>query len=152
MAIVNRDKDASEQITVFERVLASSASGISALLVNPSVNTGLTFVLMSVPGPAQLSAASVSAYGVSGSPVVSLWLYRFAGGFTSIAVGQSLAVTAYGTSGAQGMSLFGASWVLQAGDQLALYTQGSGAACEQICASVAIKALQDIRSSFGAVN
>lgn len=149
MALVNRDKDSSEQISVWSRIIESSASGISATLVNPSVNTGLTFVVMNVACPSQVSAASVAGYGLSGTPVVSLWVYRFAGGFTSFAVGQTLTVTAYGTSGAQSVSLFGASNLLQTGDQLALYTQGSGAAMASVSVTVALKALQDIRSSFG---
>lgn len=152
MALVNRDKDSSEQISVWHRTIESTASGVSATIMNPGVPTGQTYVLMNVACPSQVSAASVAAYGLSGSPVVSLWVYRFAGGFTSFAIGQTLTVTAFGTSGALGVSLFGASNLLQTGDQLAVYTQVSNTAMTAVTVSVALKALQDIRSSFGATS
>lgn len=152
MAIVNRDLDSSQQQNVLSRTIDRSLSaGASANIVTPGVQTGITYVVANVPYPSQLSAGAVGSYGVSGSLVLSLWLYRFAGGFTSIVLGQTLAVTAYGTSGMQGLSIIGgSSYLLQQGDQLAVYAQGSGAAADQATVSVVIKALQDIRSSFGA--
>lgn len=150
MALVNRDKDVTEQINVWNKIVDATPSSISAGISNPGVATGNTYVLMTVPYPAQLMAAGSASYGTSGSPVHSLWIYRFAGGFTSIAVGQTLAVTAFGTSGYQGFSIFaGVSYPLQAGDQLVLYTQASNAAVAVTSVGLAVKALQDIKSYFG---
>lgn len=152
MAIVNRDLDPSQQrsgVGINVVLTGPSFSGVSAGITAPGVATGLTFPLCSISNQSQLMAAANSSYGVSGSPVHSLWIYRFAGGFTSIAVGQTLAITAYGTSGVQGWSLFGASNLLQSGDQLVLYTQGSGAATATTCVNLVVRQLQDIVTNFG---
>lgn len=151
MAIVNRDLDPSQQRNVYQAVLTGPTySGISAGLVAPGLGTGLTFPLCNISNQSQLIAADASSFGVSGSPVHSLWIYRFAGGFTSIAIGQTLAVTAYGTSGVQGWSLFAASsFQLQSGDQLVLYTQGSGSATAVTTVTLVVKQLQDIVTNFG---
>lgn len=151
MALLNRDKDQSEQREVYNCNLNSVVSAIaaSAGLVNIGVGTGLTFPLCTIPFPAQLMAVEEAAWGLSGAPVHSWWIYRFAGGFTSIAVGQTWTVTAYGTSGAWGQSLFGASWLLQTGDQVVLYTQGANTAVASSQHTVVVKALQDIKTDFG---
>ena len=151
MAIVNRDLDSSQQTAVLNCAIYSSLSaGASAGVVTPGVQTGKTYVLANIGSPAQLVAAAAGAYGVSGSLATSLWIYRFAGGFTSIAVGQTLAVQGYGTSGLQGISCFaGSTFLLQNGDQVALYAQGANAACDSITVSLVVKALQDIKTSFG---
>lgn len=149
MAIINRDLDPTQQRDVYTTNVSITASGVSAGIANPVLATGITYPLMTVPYPAQLVAAEEAAWGASGTPVHSLWIYRFAGGFTSIAVGQTLTVTAFGTSGALGYSLFGASWLLQTGDQIALYTQGSASAVASTTITVVIKALQDYKTEFG---
>jgi hypothetical protein len=150
MAIVNRDLDSSQQRETYQCYVSGSASGISAGIVNPGVATGLTFPLCNIGFPAQLVAADCAAYGLSGTPVHSLWIYRFAGGFTSIAVGQTLTITAFGTSGVLGFSLFAATtFPLQSGDQLVLYTQGSNTAVANTTVTLVVKALQDIKTNFG---
>lgn len=149
MAIVNRDLDPSQQRWTFQQMINSTASGISVGFMNPGIATGFTYVICNIPCSSQLVAADESVYGLSGAPVHSLWIYRFAGGFTAIAIGQSQAATAFGTSGIQGFSLFGASWLLQAGDQLVLYTQGANTAVAAATVTCVVKALQDIRTDFG---
>lgn len=148
MAIVNRDLDSSQQRVVYQAIVNGTPSGISAGIVNPGVATAQTFPLVNITAPGQLVAASEAVYGLSGAPVHSLWIYRFAGGFTSIAVGQTQAATAFGTSGVQGFSLFGASWLLLAGDQLVLYTQAANTAVAQANVTIVVKNLQDIRTDF----
>lgn len=150
MAIVNRDLAPSQQCQEYQMRVAATASAVSAGIANPVVATGNTYVLCNIPYPSQLVSANLGAYGLSGSPVHSLWIYRFAGGFTSIAVGQTITVTGFGTSGVIGMSLFAAqTFLLQAGDQLALYTQGANTAVDSVVVTCVIKALQDIKSEFG---
>lgn len=152
MAIVNRDLDPSQQSIVVEQTVYGGVAVSASLgLFTPGVATGRTYVIAEVPGPMQLVAAQAAAFGVSGSPAHSLWVYRFSGGFTSLgAIGQTLAVQGYGTSGAQAFSLFaGTSILLQAGDLIALYTQGSNAAVDSVTVSLVLKATQDIKTSFG---
>ncbi len=149
MPICNRDLDVSEQTRTFQAVLNGTPSGVSAGVMNPGLSTGQTFRVCTIPYPAQLTAVDYAVWGLSGAPVHSLWLYRFAGGFTAIAVGQTMAVTAFGTSGVLGVSLFGASWQLLAGDQIVLYTQAANTAVAESTVTVCVKALQDIKNHFG---
>lgn len=143
MALVNRDKDSSEQ-----RInLQATYSGVLA--------TGVTLSVGMVPWPCTLDAVRVSAFGLSGTPTVDLRIQRFitGTGFTSIAGGMtSLTVPALGTSGigvgvlaSSGNSLLN----LQAGDVVSLVTGGSNSATTGLAASLVLKATQDIKSHFG---
>lgn len=150
MALVNRDKDGTEQVAIFAAVLNSTPSGVSAGILNPGLSTGTTFRICTIPYPSKLIAAETAVWGLSGAPTHNLWIYRFAGGFTSMLVGATLAPTAFGTSGALGFSIIGGvSWPLLAGDQIVLYTTGSNTAVAEANVSVAIQALQDIKTSWG---
>lgn len=150
MALVNRDKDQSEQREVYQTILKTTASGISAGIANPGVATGTTSVLCQIPYPSTLTAVEESVWGLSGTPTHSLWIYRFAGGFTSIQIGASLNPTAFGTSGALAHSLYAAAtFPLQTGDLLALYALGTNAAVAEADVTVVIRALQDIKTDFG---
>lgn len=151
MPIVNRDLDTTQQRDVFQCLVNGSASGISAGIQNPGVATGLTFPLATISRPGSLVAAEVAAWGISGTPSHSLWVYRFAGGFTAIQVGASIAPTAFGTSGALGYSILPAatSYPLATGDQLVLATAGSNAAFGQVTMTLVVRSLQDIKSDFG---
>lgn len=154
MAIVNRDKNVTEQIVDFSVVVNTSTSGISAGIANPGVATATTFVLMTVPYPAQLVDAGVGYFGLSGSPSHNLWVFRFAGGFTSIQIGASLAVSAFGTSGYQAFSILPAatSFPLQTGDLIALQTVGANTAVAQATVTLCLQALQDIKQHFNGPN
>lgn len=153
MPLANRDKDTTEQINVFEMVLNSTPSGVSAGIVNPGLSTGTTFPFFTAPYPCQVVSGMESAWGLSGTPVHSIYLYRLAaGGFTQMVMGTTFAPPAFGTSGSIGISMVGgASWVLQTGDQLVLYAQGSNSAVAVATVGVAVKALQDFKSHFGYV-
>lgn len=151
MSIVNRDLNSTQQRECFQANLTSTYAGTSAGIVDPGVLAGFTYPIFTVPYPASLQVAEEVVWGLSGSPVHSLWIYRFAGGFTSIQVGASLAITAYGTSGALGVSLYaGISYPLMTGDQVVLYAQGSGSAVAEATVTCVIQCLQDYKSYFGA--
>lgn len=152
MALANRDKDTTEQRATFNAAIFGTASGVSAGITNPGLSTGTTFPLATIPYPGTLDAAESVVWGLSGTPVHSLWIYRFAGGFTSIACGQTLTVTAFGTSGAIGYSLIAgnaSTFPLLAGDQIVLYAQGANSAVASAQVSLVVKATQDFKTHFG---
>ena len=151
MALVNRDKDASEQRDVYQTSLEVTASGVSAGIANPGVLTGNTFPLFTATRPGQLVAVAAACWGISGTPNHSLWLYRFAGGFASIQMGNSLAPLAFGTSGTVSHSLMPASisYPLVAGDQVVLKADGANTAFAKVMMTCVVKALQDIKTDFG---
>lgn len=149
MAIVNRDLDSSEQIHVVTCLINDFASGVSVGFMTPGIVNGQTYPCLVVPFPASLSSANIAAWGLSGTSIVGLYCYRFtAGGLTSIPLGLSLSLTAFGTSGALGFSLTGATNQLQTGDQLVIAGTGSGAVSQAVL-TLGLHALQDIRSTFG---
>lgn len=156
MPVINRELDQSQQRDHYTTTLFGTPSGISAGILNPGVSTGTTFPLFVIPYPASIASVGEVAWGLSGTPVHSLWVYRFAGGFTSFVCGQTLTVTAFGTSGVLGGTTIGysilagtaATLPLQAGDELVLYAQGSNAACAQVQINMAVRALQDIKTDF----
>lgn len=139
MAIVNRDLDSSQQRETYVSTIAPTA-------------TGLTYLLAVVPFPAQLIAVQQTAVGLSGAPNHSLWLNRFVvgSGITTMIFGNSIVVTANGTSGPQGFSLAtAASFLLQAGDVLLLSTAAANTAAASVAVTTVVKALQDYKTSFG---
>jgi len=149
MALLNRDKDQSEQ-----REIINVSYG--------TVATGVTLSVAVFPYPCQIVAAQQTAIGLSGTPIATLWLQRFVvgSGVTSIGLAATLALTAYGTSGAQGYSTvaFGTTTLAQGstavqtiypGDQLVLLTSGSNAAVAAASLTLVIKSLQDIKTHFG---
>ena len=142
MPIVNRDLDASQQTNMLTTSLTN--------LIN-----GQTYVVFEAPYPCQLISAQNVSIGVSGAPNHSLWLNRFVvgSGVTSVVIGNSIVVTTFGTSGAQGFSLPNAATttlLFQAGDILTLSTAGgAGTASINTAVTFVVKALQDIKSAFG---
>ena len=140
MAIVNRDLDSSQQVLNF-----------GALVQNTSV--GSSYALAVMPCPGQLVGAGVMSKGLSGAPNLSLWIERFivGTGYTAINVGASLVAQAFGTSGGQTFNCgAGVTYTLQAGDVISLATAGANTAALAHTVTLAVKALQDIKSSFGA--
>lgn len=145
MAIVNRDLDSSQQVV---NLNYSSPIGFTA-----GVGVGLTQAIAVIPAPMQLVGAGVAALGLSGAMNLSLWINRFVAGtgFTAINVGASLVAHAYGTSGGQTFNVgAGVTWSLQAGDVICLCGAGANTAIQSANVTLALKALQDIKSSFGA--
>jgi hypothetical protein len=140
MAIVNRDLDSSQQVV-----------NMSALVQNTSV--GSSYALAVIPCPMQLVGAGVASKGLSGAPNLSLWIERFVvgTGYTAIAIGASLVAQAFGTSGGQTFNVgAGVTYTLQAGDVVSLASAGANTAALMHNVTLALKALQDIKTSFGA--
>ena len=140
MAIVNRDLDSSQQVV-----------NLNARLDNTTV--GASYALAVMPAPMQLVGAGVVSKGLSGAPNLSLWIERFivGTGYTAINIGASLVAQNFGTSGGQTFNVgAGVTWTLQAGDVVSLATAGADTAARQHTVTLALKALQDIKSSFGA--
>lgn len=139
MAIVNRDCSPSQQKDVFSVALKATA-------------TGATYSLVTVPYPCQLVGAMQSVIGLSGAPNHSLWMLRWtAAGTTSIIQGASMACVAFGSSGGQSFNVSsGASYTLQAGDQIALLTAGANTNAADCNVTLVLQKLQDIVSYYGA--
>lgn len=146
MAIVNRTLDASEQ----RRSFTASFTGSSTSLV-----LGNTLMLGVVPYNSVLSAITVAAIGLSGSPTMDLRVNRFivGTGVTTIAGGATtLTLTAWGTSGVQAMVLAasGSSFLnLLANDVLVLTQAGANTATTSQCVTYVLQATQDIKTQLG---
>lgn len=139
MAIVNRDLDASQQV---ETVVATLTGTV----------TDATLPLCVVPYPARLIGAKQVVTGLSGAPNHSLWIGRFVpgAGMTSINIGSSLVAAVFTTSGAQSFAVPGnVTYPLQEGDQLFLGTAAANTACARVSVTLVLRALQDIKQSFG---
>lgn len=140
MAIVNRDLETSEQ----RHVLSASVDGAA---------TGVTYALGIVPFQSKLISAMIVAKGLSGAPVGTLWNHRFipGTGFTSIVMGTSVLIPAFGVSGGItfGVLAAGVTNPLQSGDVLTLATGVANTGAERYVVTYVIQALQDIRSAFG---
>jgi hypothetical protein len=141
MAIVNRDKDASEQLYV----LSYSAPGVVA--VSATLQAAL------VPSAGQLLEFKVAGQGLSGAPFYNVQIQRWtSAGLTVIDPGGSVTMAAaFGVSG----SAYGATYAaasslaaLQAGDILAIKSGGANTASTGLVAAFVIKATQDIKKSF----
>lgn len=141
MALLNRDKDVTEQdVTV-------SASAHAAVL-----GAGGTAALFQVPWPCQLVAAAEAAHGLSGAPNHSLWAYRFVAGagVTNVAIAASMVAQDWGTSGSLNFSCaIAASFLLQANDLIVLRSAGSNTAVTDTEVTLVVRALQDTKSHFG---
>lgn len=151
MAICNRDLDSTQQINTFNCSLGGNPAVAASSA--PGLITGQTYQLAIVPYQSTLSSAMVTSVGLSGAPNLSLWVQRFiaGSGLTSMAVGASLVATAFGVSGAQTFTIAGAGLTgLQAGDVLVLSTAAANTAANNVVVTLALKALQDIRTTFGA--
>ncbi len=148
MALVNRDKDVSEQ----KDVLHWSSARIAGAT---TFNTGSTIMMFSIPYPCSLVAVQGYAQGVSSAMQVGfLKQYFTAGGATTAAVSLSnMVLVNYGTSGAIGYSGLPAPGstlsIFGTGDVLGLVTSVANGAVEQICLNFVLKKLQDIVSIDG---
>ena len=142
MGITNRSKDVSEQRDSIQTTLGLVA-------------TGATILVAQIPYNSTLDAVKVSAQGLSGSPTYDLRVWRFivGTGVTTIAGGATtLTPLVMGTSGLQSMSLAasGSSFLnLMANDVITLTSGGANTAVTGLSVSVVIKAVQDIKSTFG---
>lgn len=140
MAIVNRDKDASEQREqmCFPRVLAA---------------VGTSQILWVAPFPFEVVKVAVTARALSGAPTMRLDIGRF-GGTASVSMMVALTVPVYGTSGAfvsGSLAAAGSSFIQgAAGDCLVMSIIGANTAADDLALSVVVKKLQDIVSHYNA--
>lgn len=144
MAIVNRDKDASEQKLEFHTALGAVA-------------TGSTLPIMHIPYPCQLLDARMSVVGTSGSPTGNIEIHRFivGTGITQI-TGQwqaALALQAVGTSGPQRASLAASTsatlLLLQTNDVVVYKSGGANSSITAGALTVVLQSLQDVKTLFG---
>lgn len=143
MALVNRDKDATEQRYVFT-YNAPTVVGVSLL-----IHLGIA------PCAGQILQVATNAFGLSGSPILGVQIQRFVvgSGLTTIPVNGSslLTITALSTSGMQTQVLPAAgSTLVQVlkGDDIQLITSGANTAANYVCEAV-VQILQDIKSDYG---
>lgn len=141
MAINNRDLNTPQQRDTYNTVVVAATA------------TGATLVAALVPYPAAIDAASVvSPNGISGTPTVNLEVLRFNSiGVTTIG---SIASTflVLGATLSFGMTMFtGASLVqLQTGDVVVARLGGTNSSLfPNAVVSLALRALQDVKTSFG---
>lgn len=139
MSIANRDLDPSERVLVYDQGLGAVA-------------TAVTNIVAVVPFSCQVVAASLKAFGLSGSPVYSLAVLRpTPTGFTNLGLGATVTGVEGATSAYQGFSLtLGATQLLQTGDCIALQSGAANTASASVLISVVVKALQDIKTYWGA--
>lgn len=149
MAIVNRDLDTSQQKDVIYQAYKNVGVGSTILAGGASFWIGAA-----IPYPFTVESAEVYAIGLTGAPQIRLIIDRFAAGQTRMVCGISnCVITAYGTSGIQGLSGLApvGSTLLngQAKDQLSFDLVGANTGATDLTISVVIKKTQDIVSYNG---
>lgn len=147
MAIVNRTLDGSEQKRTFTCTVSSGAGGIL---------NGSTLHAVLVPFAGSISAVSVAATGLSGSPMLTPKIQRFivGTGVTTIGGwGATIPLPEWGTSGTIACSLTTAGSTLLnvlPFDVISFTTiGGTGAAFEEFAAAIVIQASQEIKTQLG---
>lgn len=140
MALVNRDKDASEQKDVVTVTLGATATGVTA-------------AIWIAPYPCTVQSARAVCTGISGAPIISFFKSA-AAGITLEAIGISgLVVASLGTSGVLGFSGLAAagSTLLDFASNgvLSVTTTGSNAAFVNAVIELVVKKTQDIVAHNG---
>lgn len=148
MAIVGRDLDISERKVAFTW---SNQFGGQSLTTDGGVviATGTTLFMFMVPFPCTIQSGSVYAQGISGAPQIALFNQRWAAGATTFALGISnMVLSAFGTSGVQGLSGLPAAGStllnLQSGDMIVIQTAVSNTAIKNMVFQLVVKKTQDI--------
>ena len=154
MAIVNRDKDPSEQLEVLSYTLfaPSAAAG--------SFSLGATYQLGNLPFPCEIKKIEATANSLSGAPSIEVEIYKFvagAGVTINSSVMAAMVVPAFGTSGiaiSASLGVAGSTQVQAAAqDQLvAVITGANTAVIGNLTVNVVVKRLQDIVSFYGATS
>jgi hypothetical protein len=148
MALLNRDKDPSEQ-----RNLYSWSSG------GQVVSTGSTIPIAIAQNSEQILGFQVVSVGLSAAPVLTFQIGRFiiGSGFTMLSSGFSaITCVAFGTSGLPGtgtspiIQLVAGSTLnqLQKNDVVYMVTSGANTAGTHLVEMVT-QTLQDIKSTYG---
>lgn len=137
---------------IINRTLDSSEQKESIVLTNSNLPTGDQMVAL-VPRACTITDVKMSALGISGAPNYRLTGVRFTAGTggATFAIGSTLAVTAYGTSGYLSYSLpaTGSSLLqLQKGDLLVVDSGGSNAAADAVIVEVVVQNIQDIKTWY----
>lgn len=139
MGVINRECDVSERRHELSVKIAGTVTGSSVALI-------------AVPYNCKVVGAYQAARGLSGSPTHFLIADRFIVGSGATQIGgwaATLAVTAFGTSGAQGFSCPGSSFItLNAGDLLSLYPTGTNAAVAEVTVTLVLECIDDIKKTF----
>lgn len=141
MGIINRTMDLSEQ--------KESLKVVATNVVNQQ-----DVPIAIIERACTVTDAKVSLLGISGAPTILLKALRFVAGTggSSFVLGTTFAVTAFGTSGMVGYSIFatGATQLnLQKGDLLlAQQGGGTGAASTTTIVDVVVQNIQDIKTWF----
>lgn len=142
MAIVNRDKDSSEQkeSRTWHKTLVDTGGG--------------TFPMFIVPYACEVEAVTAAAQTLSGTPSIELEAYSFSGGVTiNSDIMAALAYPAYSTSGIFASASLGTAGSTQVqlaqGDLLVATCTGANSAGDHAVVNVVLRALQDIKSHQG---
>lgn len=141
MAIVNRDKDATEQ----KEFIPIALSAVTT--------TGGTYMICAVPFQCEVKAIRLAAAGLSTVPVFEVEAYRFSGGVTiNSSICTATSVGLFGTSGLVSLTLgtAGSTQVfVDANSVLVLTVSGANAAAAQVSGTVVVQKLQDLVTYFG---
>ncbi len=137
MAIQNRDMAPPQACVEYHKTLGATATGVTTLV-------GL------VPYQAQVVAAGIKIFGLSGAPVYSLNLLRtVAAGLTSIGLGATV-TPPDGATYVTGFSItLGATVPVQAGDIVMINSGVANTAITGGQLTVVLKPLQDVKTFFG---
>lgn len=142
MAIQNRDLGTNLQLTTLSQSFGALA-------------TGLTVPVFTIASPCTISAAKVSAFGISGTPTLALTIQRFivGSGVTSYLGGfTTLTMQAAGTSGSQSVAIAAAGSTalnLLAGDVIMATTGGANSAVTGVNVGLVVQYTQDLKSYYG---
>lgn len=141
MAIVNRDKDVSEQKYPIH------------FGMNAEVVTGATIYVGTVPFPSKIKAAQITGRGLSGAPVYNINVHRWTS--AGLTVFDPLGVAAT-VAGAYGLSGSAVDWsvttgpiALLADDLLVIKSSGANTSALGIAGAIVLQKTQDIVSHFG---
>ena len=149
MAIVNRDKDASEQRDVFQ-VKVGGVSGGASGIIAPST----TFAICIAPYPCELQSVRTWAQGCSSAPILSFYkmVYISGTGQTAYAMGVSgIPLVNFASIGVQGASILpgSGSTTIQLNSGDVVFASNATGAATEIVVELALKKLQDIVSVNG---
>lgn len=156
MAITNRALDISQQKEVIRKAFSPAASGPAAgLSLYGGLVAGSTMLVGQVPFQSTLKAVQVCADAMTNSLVLSFLVARFipGAGITYLSnVMASLAITVFGTSGAQSVSLPAAGsslLTLLANDMIYVTPTGAAGTVTNATIDIVVAALNDVKQTFG---
>jgi len=146
MPIINRELEYREQRDEYDYSIQGTVTGSTYMIPIPFLGNAV--------------GGYQCAIGLSGTPVHSFAISRFiaGSGTTTIPLGVTITVSAFGTSGGQFFtfgtsggvgSTIGAGVTCLANDLIIINTSGSNAAVAQCSFTLVIQCLQDYKNHFG---